>query len=85
MRVAGEAGVLSTGYADEGTLRRLDLRVGVHGSHLSGLAEAIAVAVTVGLQHGAPAAEYVSVLRLAVDPGSAEPVALDLLTAGAGR
>nr|BFE56442.1 hypothetical protein GCM10020063_009680 [Dactylosporangium thailandense] len=65
--VGGEAGVMTTGYAPDGALCRVDLRAGVHGSAIAGLADALATAITLGLQHGAPPAEYGRVLSLALD------------------
>lgn len=41
----------------------MQLRVGAHGSTASGLTDALATAVTVGLQHGVPAAALADALR----------------------
>jgi hypothetical protein len=61
--IGGVPGAMTTGHARDGGLRRVDLRAGVHGSELAGLADALATAITLGLQHGAPPAAYVEVLR----------------------
>lgn len=61
--IGGERGVLSTGHAPDGTLARVDFRAGVHGSTLAGLADALATAITLGLQHGAPPAAFANALR----------------------
>lgn len=61
--IGGERGVLSTGHAPDGTLAWVDFRAGVHGSALAGLADALATAITLGLQHGAPPAAYADALR----------------------
>ncbi|MET7403448.1 hypothetical protein ABZS66_59245 [Dactylosporangium sp. NPDC005572] len=74
-RIGGTAGMMTTGYTADGVLRRVDLRAGVHGSTLAGLADALATVITLGLQHGAPPAAYAGVLRrLELDPpaGNAE-------------
>lgn len=61
--IGGVPGAMTTGHAADGALRRVDLRAGVHGSALAGLADALATAITLGLQHGAPPAAYTDVLR----------------------
>jgi ribonucleoside-diphosphate reductase alpha chain len=72
--IDGTAGAMTTGHTPDGQLCRVDLRAGVHGSELAGLADALATAITLGLQHGAPPAAYVdALLRLKLDP----PTGLD--------
>ncbi|MFC5007324.1 hypothetical protein ACFPIJ_57135 [Dactylosporangium cerinum] len=61
--VGGEPGVLTVGRASDGAPRRIELRAGVHGSTLAGLADALATAITVGLQHGVPAEVLADALR----------------------
>ncbi|WP_433616932.1 hypothetical protein ACQP2P_16295 [Dactylosporangium sp. CA-139114] len=69
---AGEAaGVLTVGRGPDGGLCRIELRAGVHGSMTAGLADALATAVTIGLQHGVPAAAFTDVLRRAALGGTA--------------
>ncbi|GAA3256830.1 hypothetical protein ACFO1B_48705 [Dactylosporangium siamense] len=63
--VGGEPGVLTVGRASDGAPRRMELRAGVHGSTLAGLADALATAITVGLQHGVPADVLADALRRA--------------------
>lgn len=65
--IGGEPVMVTTGRAPDGTLCRVDLRAGVHGSTLAGFADALATAITLGLQHGAPGAAYVGVVGLALD------------------
>ncbi|WP_327003866.1 hypothetical protein OHA72_53895 [Dactylosporangium sp. NBC_01737] len=61
--IDGVPGAMSTGHGPDGGLRRVDLRAGVHGSELAGLADALATAITLGLQHGAPPSAYTDALR----------------------
>ncbi|WP_238008242.1 hypothetical protein KZZ52_58150 [Dactylosporangium sp. AC04546] len=61
--IGGEPAVMTTGYTPDGALCRVDLRAGVHGSVLAGVAEALATAITLGLQHGAPPSAYLNALR----------------------
>ena len=61
--IDGEPGVLSTGHASDGTLARVDFRVGVHGSMLAGLVDALGTAITLGLQQGAPPAAFADAVR----------------------
>ncbi|GGM04823.1 hypothetical protein ACFFX1_38645 [Dactylosporangium sucinum] len=67
--IGGTAGAMTTGHTPDGVLCRVDLRAGIHGSTLAGLADALATVITLGLQHGAPPAAYADVLRrLELDP-----------------
>lgn len=61
--IDGVPGAMTTGHGADGALRRVDLRAGVHGSELAGLADALATAITIGLRHGAPPAAYTDALR----------------------
>ncbi|MFF5234732.1 hypothetical protein [Dactylosporangium sp. NPDC000521] len=61
--IGGVPGAMTTGHGMDGGLRLVELRAGVHGSELAGLADALATAITLGLQHGAPPAAYVDALR----------------------
>ena len=61
--IGGAPGAMTTGHGPDGGLSRVDLRAGVHGSALAGLADALATAITLGLQHGAPPAAYTDALR----------------------
>ncbi|MEV6928121.1 hypothetical protein AB0M46_26975 [Dactylosporangium sp. NPDC051485] len=57
--IGGEHGVLTVGHSGgngDGAPCWMQLRVGAHGSAVSGLTDALATAVTVGLQHGVPPA-----------------------------
>jgi ribonucleoside-diphosphate reductase alpha chain len=63
--VAGEPGVLTVGRGPGGAPCVLQLRAGVHGSTLAGLADALATAITVGLQHGVPGAALTDALHRA--------------------
>jgi len=58
--IADAAGLVTTGTYDDLSLAEVDLRMGKHGSTLSGLMDAVGTAWTVGLQHGVPLADYVS-------------------------
>ncbi|MEV8510879.1 hypothetical protein [Dactylosporangium sp. NPDC051484] len=87
--LGGVLGAMTTGHTSDGELRRVDLRAGVHGSALAGLADALATAITVGLQYGAPPAAYGDVLRrLELDPPAEDTAGpghllVDALAAGA--
>ncbi|MFG2044883.1 hypothetical protein [Dactylosporangium sp. NPDC048998] len=88
--IGGVPGAMTTGHAPDGELRQVDLRADVHGSALAGWADALATAITLGLQHGAPPTAYVDVLRrLEVDAtavDAADPARhalVDALTVGA--
>lgn len=61
--VAGEAGVLTVGRDQHGAPCWVQLRAGVHGSAVAGIADALATAITIGLQHGIPAAALTDALR----------------------
>lgn len=74
--IDGSPGVMTTGHAADGALRRVDLRAGVHGSELAGLADALATAITIGLQHGAPSVAYAAALAH-LEPGAALAEALE--------
>ena len=80
--IDGVPGTMTTGHAADGGLRRVDLRAGVHGSELAGLADALATAITLGLQHGAPPAAYTDALRrLQLDAPAGEATAHALVEA----
>lgn len=61
--IGGEPGVLTVEHSGDGAPCWMQLRVGVHGSGVSGLTDALATAVTVGLQHGVPPAALADALR----------------------
>jgi len=61
--IGDESGVLTVGHGQEGAPCWMQLRVGAHGSVVSGLTDALATAVTVGLQHGVPPAALADALR----------------------
>ncbi|WP_432832955.1 hypothetical protein [Dactylosporangium sp. CA-092794] len=69
--VGDEPGVLTVARGPEGAPCWVQLRAGVHESALAGLADAVATALTVGLQHGVPGAALADALQLAgiVTPG----------------
>ncbi|WP_344611227.1 hypothetical protein [Dactylosporangium salmoneum] len=63
--MAGEPGVLTVGRGPDGAPCRIELRASVHGSFVAGSTDAFATAITVGLQHGVPAAAFTDALRRA--------------------
>ncbi|MEV6927099.1 hypothetical protein AB0M46_21705 [Dactylosporangium sp. NPDC051485] len=72
LTIGGEPGVLTVGHGHDGTPYSIQLRVGVHGSAVSGFADALATAVTVGLQRGVPATALAAALREAGIAGAGE-------------
>ena len=72
LAIGGVPGVLSVGHGHDGAPCWMQLRVGVHGSAMSGFADALATAVTVGLQHGVPATALAAALREADLAGAGE-------------
>ena len=63
--VDGESGVLTVGRGPDGAPCLVQLRAGVHGSFVAGSTDALATAITAGLQHGVPAAAFTDALRRA--------------------
>jgi ribonucleoside-diphosphate reductase alpha chain len=58
--VVGPAkGYLTAAAFDDGSLAEVELRVAKQGSTLAGMMDALSVAVSTGLQHGAPLEVYV--------------------------
>ena len=86
--IGGEPGVLTvahrggSGTGGDGAPCWMQLRVGVHGSTVSGLTDALATAVTVGLQHGVPTAALADAMRQidAGQPGQHADVLVETLT-----
>ena len=61
--IGGEPGVLTVGHNRDGVPYWMQLRVGAHGSTASGLTDALATAMIVGLQHDVPPAALTDALR----------------------
>lgn len=61
--IAGEPGVLTVAHRGDGAPCWMQLRVGAHGSTVAGLTDALATAVTIGLQHGVPSTAMADALR----------------------
>jgi len=83
--IGGEHGMLTVGHtggSGDGAPCWMQLRVGTHGSAVSGLTDALATAVTVGLQHGVPLAAVTDALgRIdAGQPGGPADVLVEMLT-----
>jgi len=61
--IGGAAGSFTTARGADGAVCWVQLHVGPHGSTLAGIADALATAITIGLQQGAPASAYADALR----------------------
>lgn len=61
--IGGEPGALTVEHSGDGAPSWMQLRVGTHGSTVSGLTDALATAVTVGLRHGVPPTVVADALR----------------------
>lgn len=57
-RVATSKGYIITGEYEDGSLGEVFVKIAKEGSTLAGLSDALAVALSVGLQHGVPLEEY---------------------------
>jgi ribonucleoside-diphosphate reductase alpha chain len=61
--IAGLKGYITAGDYEDGTPAEVFLRVSKQGSFVNGVLEALATAVSVGLQHGVPLSLYVDKFR----------------------
>jgi ribonucleoside-diphosphate reductase alpha chain len=58
-RVADTEGYITTGEFDDGTIGEIFLKVAKQGSTLSGIMDAFAISISMGLQYGVPLSAYV--------------------------
>jgi len=56
--VGDQTGYLTTGYSHDGTVDDVTVRIAKQGSALAGAADALGVAISLGLQAGAPLHAY---------------------------
>jgi len=61
--VGGQKGWIHAGLYDDGTLGEVFLDIAKQGSTVSGLADVLAICVSLGLQHGIPVEEFVDKFR----------------------
>ncbi len=57
-RLEGHKGYLTVGTYDDATLGEMFLSMAKEGSTLSGMADAFAISISIGLQHGVPLKAY---------------------------
>lgn len=72
VHVGGQTLYLRTGNYDDGALGEFFLNLSKSGTTLQGFASALAIAVSIGLQHGVPLDKYVRALRFMAFPPSGD-------------